>query len=67
VPGLRLYKEVDIVGHQAVAEEPKRITLFGPGESPKKREVISIVGEHIRAVVAAINRVIDKAVFYQAT
>jgi hypothetical protein len=55
-------EEVEVVGHQAVAEEPKGIAIPGHGEGLEEGEVIVVVGEDGGAVVAAVERVIDEAV-----
>ena len=55
-------QEVEVVGHQAVAEEPERVSSLGGGQGLEEREMIGIVAEDIVAVIAAVERVIHEAV-----
>lgn len=60
--GFGTKQQVKVIGHQAVAIEPKRIPKLGPAEALKKGAVVFIVGENDAAVITAINRVIKQAV-----
>jgi hypothetical protein len=51
-----------IIGHQAIAEEAGGIAVPGLRDRLEKRGVIVVVAKQVRAVVAAIERVVDQAV-----
>jgi hypothetical protein len=59
LPGLGPREEVEVVGHQAVTEEPEGVARLGGGEGLAEGEVIGLIGEDIAAVVAAIECVVD--------
>jgi hypothetical protein len=46
-------KAVQVVGHQAVAEQLKGVALFGGDECLEEGDIIGVNGEDISAVVAA--------------
>jgi hypothetical protein len=59
---LRADEEVEVVGHEAIAEEAEGIALPGLGEGLQEGDPIVIVAEDDGPVVAAIEGVIDEAV-----
>ena len=58
--------EVEVVGHQAVAEQLKGVALFGGRECLEERDIIGVLGEDIRAVVPAIDRGVEEAIINYA-
>ena len=66
LPWLGPQEQVEVVGHQAVAEEPERTALLGIGEGLEEGEVIVVIGEDGGAVVAPVVGVIDLAIVLNA-
>jgi hypothetical protein len=62
LPGLRAQEKVEVVGHQAIAEEAEGIALIGVGDGLEKGEVIGIGREDITAIVAPVEGVVDQSV-----
>jgi hypothetical protein len=62
LPGLGPDHEVEVIGHEAIAEEAKRVTILGLGESFEKGDAIVVIAEDITAVIATVESVIDQAV-----
>ena len=55
-------EEVEMVGHEAVAEESERVAVPGGGEGLEEGEVVVVIGEDGGAVVAAVKGVVDQSV-----
>ena len=62
LPGGRLEKQMKMVGHQAVAEERKRIPCLGAGEIAKEYIPFAVGAEDIGSVVPAVDRVVNKVI-----
>src|SRR5512140_2025437 len=62
LPGGRLEKQMEMVGHQAVAEERERIPCLGAGEIAKEHIPFAIGAEDIGSVVPAVDRVVNKVI-----
>jgi hypothetical protein len=62
LPGLRPDEQVKVIGHEAIAEQAKRIAVLGIGEGAEEGSPIGIVPKDISAVVAAVEDVIDQSV-----
>jgi hypothetical protein len=59
--GLGAEQEVEVVGHEAVAEEAERIALLGPRQGFEEGDSVGVVGEDVGAVVAAVEGVVNQA------
>ena len=51
-----------MIGHQTIAEQAKRIALLGLADGLEKRDAVGIVSKYLCAVIAAIERMVNKAV-----
>jgi hypothetical protein len=60
--GLRPDEQVKVIGHEAIAEQAKRIAVLGFGEGAEEGSPVGIVPKDIGAVVAAVEDVIDQSV-----
>jgi hypothetical protein len=58
LPGLGADEEVEVVGHEAIAEEPEGIAVLGLGQGLEEGDAVGVVAED----VAAVEGVIDQAV-----
>ncbi len=54
---------MEVIGHQAIAEEAERIALPGGGEGLEEGKAVVIVHEDVGAVVAAVDRVVGQPFF----
>ena len=61
-PGAGLEQEVEVVAHQAIAEESEREAFVSAGEGGEEGLVIVGAVEDAVAVVAAIDGVVDEAI-----
>jgi hypothetical protein len=57
LPGLGPNQQVEVVGHEAVAEEPEGVAVLRATEGREKRVVIRVGCENI----AAIENVVDQS------
>ena len=55
-------QKVEVIGHEAIAEQAKRIAVLGFGKGFEEGNAVGIVTEDISTVVAAIECVIDETV-----
>jgi hypothetical protein len=62
LPSLGSNEEVEVVGHQAVPEQPEGVTLLGGGEGLEEGEMVVVIREDGRPVVAAVKGMINEAV-----
>jgi hypothetical protein len=60
--GLGAEQEVEMVGHQAIAEELEGVAAPGAVEGVEEGEVVAVVVEDGGAVVAPVQGMIDQAV-----
>src|SRR5262249_29527001 len=59
--GLGAEQEVEVVGHEAVAEEAERIALLGPRQSFDEGASVGVVLEDVGAVITTVEGVVDQA------
>jgi hypothetical protein len=55
-------QQVEVVGHEAVAEQGEGVAFLGAGEGFEEGDAIGIVGKNVSPVIAAVERVIDQSV-----
>ena len=60
--GLGFQQQVEMVRHQAVAEEKKRTPRLGSGKRIQERSVVGIIREDVATVVASIKGMINETV-----
>ena len=51
---------MEVVGHEAVAEEPKGVAVLGAAQRNEEGFAIVVLGEDIAAVVAAIEGMVNQ-------
>jgi hypothetical protein len=61
LPSLGAEQEVEVIGHEAIAEEAKGIALLGLGQGFEKGGAVVVVAKDLFAVVAAVEGVVDQA------
>lgn len=52
--GFRTKEKMEVIGHEAIAEQSKGIVLAGLGERVKEHEAIGIIAKDIVAVISAV-------------
>jgi hypothetical protein len=57
--GLRLQKEMEMVRHQALAEQPERIAGTGIPQRLEEGFIVAVLGENVGSVVTTTERVIN--------
>ena len=60
--GLGTNKEVEVVGHEAVAEQPEGVATLGAIQGSEEGVAVGLVGENVATVISAIEGVVDQAV-----
>ncbi len=53
-------QKMEVVGHEAVAEEPNGVAVLGAVQRNEEGFAIVVLGEDIAAIVAAIERMVDQ-------
>ena len=62
LPALGPEQEVEVIGHQAIAEESEGVAVLGLGEGFQEGDAVAVVTEDILAVVPPVEGVIDQTV-----
>jgi len=62
LPGFGPHKQVEMVGHQAITQEPEGIAVLGECKCLEESDVVVVVGEDHGAVVAAVEGVVNQSV-----
>ena len=62
LPGFGPHKQVEMVGHQAVTQEPEGIAILRECKCLKESEVVLVVRENHGAVVATVEGVVNQSV-----
>jgi hypothetical protein len=62
LPGLGSEREVKVVSAEAVPEEAKRIAVLGFGEGFEEGDAVGVIAKNVRAVIAAVEGVVDQTV-----
>ncbi len=59
-------QQVKMVGHQAIAEQPERVTLLRLLEGFEKRQIVFGRKENVGTVVPAVQRVIQQTIRHRS-
>jgi hypothetical protein len=51
-----------MIGHEAIAKEPKRIAFASLEKGVKKRSPVPVIAKNVGAVVAAVDGVINQPI-----
>ena len=62
LPWVGSEQEVEVVRHQAIAEESEWISASGLGEGLEEGDAVAVIAEYVGAVVASVEGMIDEAV-----
>ncbi len=55
-------QEVEMIGHETIAEKAKRIAVFGFGKRFEKGNAVRIVAEDIGAIVTPVEGMINECI-----